>query len=264
MSFPNIPDVDPAIDIDSCHAINLLLASIAMEEVSLSKLMDAERDKIQYALASCKGGNCSLHDIAQVNKSADDMMKTMVKFQMLLQFKLENVHDLMPCTTTTSTTTTTTTSTTCTCSTSTYPSCTCCLMGTGKGYIQNHCDPLNDNPASIHAFLPYEDASSRAIRYTVGSKCEALSLYAAGQEVKADCAENVISIHGTGRLKCVSPENTPRSAKAAYTLTVRSVSFGQLEFRMQILSCWRPCFSHDSGFISVNDRTSDLRMESCC
>ena len=52
MSFPNIPDVDPAIDIDSCHAINLLLASIAMEEISLSKLMDAERDKIQYALAS--------------------------------------------------------------------------------------------------------------------------------------------------------------------------------------------------------------------
>lgn len=264
MSFPNIPDVDPAIDIDLCDAVNLLLASIAMEEISLSKLMDAERDKIQYALAFCKGGNCSLQDIAQVNKSADDMLKTMVKFQMLLQFKLENVHDLMPCTTTTTSTTTTTTSTTCTCSTSTCPSCTCCLMGTGKGCIQNHCSSLNGNSASIHAFLPYEDASSRAIRYIVGGKCETLSLYAAGQEVKADCAENVISIHGMGRLNCVSPENTPRSVKAAYTLTVRSLSCEQLEFRMQIYSCWKHCFSHDSGFIRVNNRTSDLRMESCC
>ena len=30
MSFPNIPDIEPVIDMDSCDAVNLLLSSIAM------------------------------------------------------------------------------------------------------------------------------------------------------------------------------------------------------------------------------------------
>ena len=109
MSFPTIPDIAPVIDMDSCDAVNLLLSSIAMEEMSLSKLMDAEHDKIQYVLDRCQHGGCTLHDVTEVNKSAEDMIKTIIKLQMLLQFKLEDV--LTISTTTTSTTSTTTTTT---------------------------------------------------------------------------------------------------------------------------------------------------------
>ena len=50
MSMPNIPDIDPDINITSEQALNLILTSIAMEEMSLSTLMDAESEKIRYVL----------------------------------------------------------------------------------------------------------------------------------------------------------------------------------------------------------------------
>jgi argininosuccinate lyase len=37
MSFPNVPDINPCIDIKQEDAVNLLLTSIAMEEMSLSE-----------------------------------------------------------------------------------------------------------------------------------------------------------------------------------------------------------------------------------
>ncbi|MDR5658559.1 hypothetical protein RH915_03550 [Serpentinicella sp. ANB-PHB4] len=48
MSFPNIPDVTPEIDIDREDVINLLLASIAFEELGLAHIFNAEAEKIQY------------------------------------------------------------------------------------------------------------------------------------------------------------------------------------------------------------------------
>ncbi len=138
MSFPNIPNVTPLIEIDLCDAINLLLSSIAMEEISLSKLMDAEREKIEFVLSKCMSGNRSLDDVLKVNKSAEDMLKTMIKLQMLLQFKLDSVHELGPCTT--STTTTTTASTTCT-RTTTKCCRGCCPKDIIKGNLNSCFDP---------------------------------------------------------------------------------------------------------------------------
>ena len=125
MSFPNIPDINPYINIKFEDAINLLLTSIAMEEVSLSKLMDAETKKILCVMDNCNCHDCKhndcnhkdylIHDVIEINKSVDNTIKNMIKLQMLLQFKLENIKELLPCTSST-TTTSTSTSTTTTCS----------------------------------------------------------------------------------------------------------------------------------------------------
>ena len=119
MSFPNIPDINTNINITFDDAINLLLTSIAMEEISLSKMLDAETEKILYVLENstdCDGENdYSLQDVIAVNKSVNETIKNMIKLQMLLQFKLENIKEILPCTSTCSTTTASSTTTTTTC-----------------------------------------------------------------------------------------------------------------------------------------------------
>lgn len=50
MSMPNIPDICPEICINREDSINLLLASIALEEFSLADLIEAESKKIKAVL----------------------------------------------------------------------------------------------------------------------------------------------------------------------------------------------------------------------
>ena len=266
MSFPTIPDIKPVIDIDSCDAVNLLLSSIAMEEMSLSKLMDAEHDKIRHVMDRCERGGCTLHDVTEVNKSAEDMMKTLIKLQMLLQFKLENVRELMPpCTTTTTTTSTsTTTSTTCTRSTTTKP-CRrgCCLMGTARGCMENSRVPFYGQPLSLHAFIPSENSKDRAIRYTAGDERSGLCLYASGYEAAVKCPEsrqNALAVQGTGRLTRFRRGERDISEAADYKLTVREEACGRLLFRIQFSTESEPRFSYDSSPVKADGYGSDLRM----
>lgn len=133
MSFPNIPDINPEINISFEDAINLLLISIAMEEISLSKMLDAETNKILSLLENkpdfteeknSRGYNeYSTQDMLAINKSVNDTIKNMIKLQMLLQFKLENVKEILPKTNETFSSTTTSTSTTSS-STSTFSTTT--------------------------------------------------------------------------------------------------------------------------------------------
>lgn len=248
MSFPTIPDMDPVIDIDFCDAVNLLLASIAMEEMSLSNLMDAEHDKIRCALDCCKCGSCTMHNVSEVNESAEDMIKTLAKLQILLQFKLETVRKLIPRTTTA-------------CPPTAVSGC--CLMGTGCGCVEDCHGPFYGQAASIHAFIPSEHSKNRAIRYTVGSGQEGLSLYASGCGVEVTCpacGEAELLLRGTGQVKWFSPKCADRTEKAAYTLAVRRDRQGRLSFRMQFFD---PHSQYDSGFIKVTGRPSDLRMGGC-
>jgi len=115
MSFPTIPDVSPAIDITREDAITLILASIAFEELGLAHIINAEAEKIQYVLGTIEGQTPletppTIEDLLDVDRSVQQTLKTVIKTQMLLQFKLEEV--ISPISTTTSTTSTTSTSTT--------------------------------------------------------------------------------------------------------------------------------------------------------
>lgn len=97
MSFPNIPNVTPTIDIDREDVINLLLASIAFEELGLAHIINAEAEKIQAVLGTLPGSDVaatSIDELLEINDSVNRTLKTALKTQMLLQFKLEDVLDL--------------------------------------------------------------------------------------------------------------------------------------------------------------------------
>ena len=117
MSMPNIPDIKPNICITREDAINLLLVSIALEEIGLSNLIEAEAKKIRVVLQEDDYSEPSIKDIKEVNKSVNDTVKNIIKLQMLLQFKLENVLEIKckdTCSTTTCSSSTTTSTPPCT------------------------------------------------------------------------------------------------------------------------------------------------------
>lgn len=97
MSQPNIPNISPAITIDRDDAINLLLASIAMEELGLAHIINAEGEKIQYSLGSAPGlsPRASFEDILKINNSVQDTITTTIKKELLLDIKLKQVIQLI-------------------------------------------------------------------------------------------------------------------------------------------------------------------------
>ena len=116
MSFPNVPAVDASIDITLEDSLVLILASIAFEELGLAHIINAEAEKIQYILGTIEGQSSltpppTIEDLIDIDRSVDQTLKTIIKKEMLLQFKLEDVLTYSTSSTTTSTTTTTTTTT---------------------------------------------------------------------------------------------------------------------------------------------------------
>ena len=91
MSMPNIPDINPNINISRNEVIDLLLASIGFEELSLAHITNAEAEKLQYVIAS----NPTFDELLKINKSVEQMLKSTIKKEILLQFKLENVLEII-------------------------------------------------------------------------------------------------------------------------------------------------------------------------
>ena len=281
MSFPNIPDINPDISVTFEEAVNLLLTSIAMEEVSLSKLMDAETNKICCVLNDCKHKDTLLHDALKVNKSVDDTIKNMIKLQMLLQFKLENIQEILPATTSTTTTSTststtststkttthTTTCTTSTCSTTTKIDCGCSVIGRGRGRVPNCCDEFYGNMADVYAFAFSCDPKSRTVRYTVGNDESKLHLFASGSQIKMQCPScclDQLVIYGKGRVRKQVHCKPECSGQVDFILTVCNKVHDILECRMEIHSDVKPGLNHDSGYFLVKNKNSEPRLTICC
>lgn len=98
MSFPNIPNVTPEIKIEREDVINLLLASIAFEELGLAHIINAEAEKIQAVLGTLSkqehSFKASIDDLIDINRSVQRTLQDVIKKEMLLQFKLENVLEI--------------------------------------------------------------------------------------------------------------------------------------------------------------------------
>ena len=93
MSMPNIPDLNPDVTIDRNDALNVILSSIGMEELSMSHLLNAEAEKIQFALGTLdpEVEAASLEEIMKVNESSNKMLRDVIKNQMLIGMKMEDV-----------------------------------------------------------------------------------------------------------------------------------------------------------------------------
>lgn len=99
MSMPNIPDIKPDVDISRDDAINVLLSSIGMEELSLAHILNAEAEKIQFSLGTLEGSKkcpSDMDTILRVNKQSAKTLRDVIKNQMLLSMKLEDIIELLP------------------------------------------------------------------------------------------------------------------------------------------------------------------------
>lgn len=97
MSFPTIPHISPSINLNRAQVVDLLLASIAFEELGLAHIINAEGEKLQAALGTLPNLSVtagSLAELVSLNREIRRTLQTVIKSQMLLQFKLEDVLDI--------------------------------------------------------------------------------------------------------------------------------------------------------------------------
>lgn len=235
--LPTIPSPNRLDKISLDDAANLLLQSIAMEEISLSGLMNAERNKVLCALARCRCGVGTMRDVVETNRSVDEVMKTIVQLQMLLRFKLRDVKELLPppkpCLP--------------------GPPCAdCCIKRMEKGYIQNSEDEFDHCPVSIYTFLVCGDPQNRKLRYVVGDQCNGLYLYACDRNVKVRCCDGSweqMIVYGEGRVRKNEAQKPEQTGVVSFTLTVRDRPTEPPAFRMVLTSRETPGFQHDSGWV---------------
>lgn len=96
MSMPSFPP--NGADMTREEALTMIIASIAMEEIALSRILNAEGEKIQYILGTLPGAKlcASPQEVLAVNKSVTTLLEAVTQNQMLLKNKLEKVLEACP------------------------------------------------------------------------------------------------------------------------------------------------------------------------
>lgn len=97
MSMPSFPVVDPPIDRED--AVNQILSSIAMEELGLSHILNAEGEKLQYILGTLPGLSgppATVSDVLAANESVRGLLETTVQNQLFLRAKMQGALEASP------------------------------------------------------------------------------------------------------------------------------------------------------------------------
>jgi hypothetical protein len=95
MSMPSFPEPNPCLTKD--QSLHMILASIAMEEVALSHILNAEGEKIQYALGTLPGSaGLDIDDVLAANQSAKEVISKVIDMQIVLKDKMKNAIDSLP------------------------------------------------------------------------------------------------------------------------------------------------------------------------
>lgn len=281
MSFPGIPDINPEITVTREDAINLLLISIALEEISLADLIDAETKKVNCVVDKC---HCrSTQEIMDINHSVNQTLKDIIKLQMLLQFKLENVMEITSCSTTTTNTSTTTTTTTRTatttatktCSTSsstttksttstttstTRKKCLCSLIGKGYGTICNRCDNFSGGTAVLQASICDKcQNKDNLLSYCIYMDDTLLFFNAFTEsliiECPKPCGPKKIIIKGIGLIVKKERCESDVSDIGSFVLTVCDVDsdYEADRFEMLISAESKKVLDHNSGIVNIQN-----------
>ena len=88
MSMPTFPKNDPPLSREG--SLNEIIASIAAEELSLSHILNAEGEKLQYVLGTLPGLDeaASQEEVLRINQSVKDTLSGVIEQQMMLSAKL--------------------------------------------------------------------------------------------------------------------------------------------------------------------------------
>lgn len=102
MSQPEIPALTPIISLSLNQSIPLLLDTIALEEIALAHLLNAEAEKIQFTIGtltptfvSLSPSVVTISNLLAINTGIRRTIGDVIKKEMLLEFKFENVLDLI-------------------------------------------------------------------------------------------------------------------------------------------------------------------------
>ena len=96
MSMPTFPELPDNSSFEG--SINQILLSIALEEVALSHIINAEGEKIQYVLGTIPGiggAKPSIDEVLEVNESVKDMLSAISMKQILLLGKMSMAMNLL-------------------------------------------------------------------------------------------------------------------------------------------------------------------------
>lgn len=91
MSLPKFPDSAP---IKREDAVNQIISSIAMEELAISHIINAEGEKLQYILGTLDGATKpqpTIEQILEINESVRSVLQSAAENQTLLRSKLQSV-----------------------------------------------------------------------------------------------------------------------------------------------------------------------------
>lgn len=92
MSLPKVPNITPTITVTTKDAFNLLLISIALEEIGLSHLINAEAEKIQFVLGTLPGSHAgTIQEVLLINHDVRATLGEIIMKEMLLLQKLNTI-----------------------------------------------------------------------------------------------------------------------------------------------------------------------------
>lgn len=93
MSQANIPNITPTVTLSRTESLDLIIASIALEELALAHILNAEAEKIQYVLGTLPGLSpaATISNVLAVNESVNCVLQSATQKQMYLQNKLKEV-----------------------------------------------------------------------------------------------------------------------------------------------------------------------------
>lgn len=93
MSMPNIPDINPDICLCYEDVINLMLSSIALEEIALSQIINAESEKVICFINHF--GKCnSNEELIKLNTSVEKVLHEVGIIETLLLTKLKTIVEI--------------------------------------------------------------------------------------------------------------------------------------------------------------------------
>lgn len=94
MSLPQFPKPDTILSRD--QALDAIITSIAMEEVALSHIINAEGEKIQHVLQAALENKADISDVLKVNESVTLMLEQVNDMQIILKSKLRLALQYLP------------------------------------------------------------------------------------------------------------------------------------------------------------------------
>jgi hypothetical protein len=273
MSMPNIPNITPLIDIDREQALTMLMASIALEEMGLAHIINAESEKIQYVLSAKLPKPCSITELKEINQGVERVIREVMKLQMLLQEKLENVISLTPkphkhdpdipyCQPS--------------CSPSPQPSCPpfnpkckcktkCIFTGCGEGCVSNESDFFYGGTATVESSIcpAHKNVNAFSLKYSLYKEkaCTATSALLLGipKTIKIRCQNNtpnptvdnpnVLKAQGRGVMAIKGAEWKLIQCIVTFILTIWDYGCSK-DFQM-VTRTGNSEFNHDSGIVSV-------------